>query len=301
MLKLFFFLLFFCNLCATHTAYIDGGGSNARLYLFNDTKELVFTNKTGGTNLNTVSKEIVKEHIAELLMNVPVDTSIYGGFAGVGVGDNASILKEIFFSFGFSKVEIKTDAELLLSLIDGDAILIIAGTGSVCLARKGNEIYMLGGLGRLIGDEGSGYFLGMLAIKKALEAEQGWGKRTILLERLKDYFQVSLLKDMIVPIHKGVVGADKIAAIASIVFAEASFDEVANEIITYAGSKLSSMIEQASVLINGPATIILYGSLFKNEQYIKTVIANLSRDVTFHSYADATIGEIVLNLLSSRE
>ena len=49
-----------------------------------------------------------------------------------------------------------------------DGILTIAGTGSVSLGIYRGEVLISGGWGHLLGDEGSGYFIAMLGIKRLI-------------------------------------------------------------------------------------------------------------------------------------
>lgn len=55
------------------------------------------------------------------------------------------------------------------NFVQGDGILLYAGTGSVAYAidEKG-EIHQIGGWGYLLGDEGAGYWIGREAIRQAL-------------------------------------------------------------------------------------------------------------------------------------
>lgn len=71
------------------------------------------------------------------------------------------------------RVRIVTDFEPMLSAVnaDGPAVGLIAGTGSVAFARDAEgTIHQVGGLGYLLGDEGSGFSIGRQAIRKAATA-----------------------------------------------------------------------------------------------------------------------------------
>lgn len=59
---------------------------------------------------------------------------------------------------------------------DGSGILLISGTGSSAWARnKDGRSARAGGWGEIIGDEGSGYFLGVSALRYCLRAHDGRG------------------------------------------------------------------------------------------------------------------------------
>jgi len=67
------------------------------------------------------------------------------------------------------KIRIESDSLFTLETCypEGKSgMLLIAGTGSVAIARKNDgEIVKVGGWGRLLGDEGSGYWIGLQALK----------------------------------------------------------------------------------------------------------------------------------------
>jgi glucosamine kinase len=74
---------------------------------------------------------------------------------------------------GFREVEIQTDAygACLSQLGHNKGLLAVMGTGSVVCSYNGliiDKVY--GGLGHVLGDEGSGYFFGKLVIKQLLSS-----------------------------------------------------------------------------------------------------------------------------------
>ncbi len=62
-----------------------------------------------------------------------------------------------------------------------DGGIVIAGTGSIGVARIAGETVQVGGYGFPIADEGSGAYLGLTAIRLALRAHDGRRERTALL------------------------------------------------------------------------------------------------------------------------
>jgi N-acetylglucosamine kinase-like BadF-type ATPase len=93
---------------------------------------------------------------------------IYMGITGV-VHDG-SIEKYLQKYFAAPSIVV-SDIELAYraNFIEGNGILLYAGTGSVAYAidEKG-EIHQIGGWGYLLGDEGAGYWIGREAIRHAL-------------------------------------------------------------------------------------------------------------------------------------
>jgi N-acetylglucosamine kinase-like BadF-type ATPase len=81
------------------------------------------------------------------------------------------------------------DEEIALdaAFAGGEGILVIAGTGSNAIGRAaGGELFGAGGWGPVLGDEGSGYWIGLEAIRAALRAQDrigvGGGETGLLRE-----------------------------------------------------------------------------------------------------------------------
>ena len=75
-----------------------------------------------------------------------------------------------------SRVEVITDAEAALTdaFGNGAGILLIAGTGSIAWGRsEDGTLERCGGWGALLGDEGSGYALGLGGLRAAVRATDG--------------------------------------------------------------------------------------------------------------------------------
>ena len=97
-------------------------------------------------------------------------------FYGAGcLNDSNKIhLKSYFDKWGFQEVEIKSDIEAAChsTLGDSKGVVAILGTGSVVCHWNGSTDFSIsGGLGYLLGDEGSGYYFGKLLISKLLNSE----------------------------------------------------------------------------------------------------------------------------------
>ncbi len=75
------------------------------------------------------------------------------------------------------KLHIESDSSFTLATAypyDTSGILLIAGTGSVAIAKKKDgEVVKIGGWGRMLGDEGSGYWIGLQALKHYCKVMDG--------------------------------------------------------------------------------------------------------------------------------
>ena len=272
---------------------IDGGGSKTELQVLDTHGNIVQlskdglvsdTIKAGCSNFVTVGENGVKNTIQELFKNVQILSEhsqitcelssiahrsiIVGGFAGGDQPESQAALKLIFKSYGFNNdnLFIMTDADLVLEGAPSPGIILISGTGSICLGKHNNTIFRVGGLGRYIGDEGSGYKIGISALKAGLEDAYGWGENTSLTQELKSHFNQNDIKNLIIPFYKGLITPDQIAALAPMVFNHAhNGDMLALRICDQAAQDLGFMLKKMVKISNiHTCPIYLVGGVFKN-------------------------------------
>lgn len=139
------------------------------------------------------------------------------------------------------RVLVTTDAEAALrdALGTGPGMLLIAGTGSIAWGRAADgTTARAGGWGQLLGDEGSGYALGLGALQAVVRMHDGRGPATTLGE--------PVLRAAGVPAPEGLVafaaGASKadVAALAPLVAdAAAAGDGVAAALVADAAHELA--------------------------------------------------------------
>lgn len=270
---------------------IEGGGSKTTLQVVSQEGQMIPLIKEGikndrveasGSNINLIGLEGVRQVLSSLFEGVfllegnrEIDLNslipksrIIAGMAGAGLSQNKQSLVSLIQEKGISsdRILVMSDAEMALQLIDGDGIILIAGTGSICLGKRDETLFRVGGLGRLLGDEGSGYRIGLQALKAALAEEYGWGTPTSLTPVLKELFSVSDLKILIPKINLGEMPPSKIASSAPLVFNKAwEQDEVAKEIIDQAANDLSFLLNtMLNMSCFSDCEVHLWGGVFKN-------------------------------------
>lgn len=163
--------------------------------------------EAGGSNINTIGKEGVRQVLKVLFNNLKIDGAdfkeiapscqLIAGMAGLSLQENKDIAASLFEEWGLHRLRLFSNVELALQLIEGDGAVLISGTGSICLGKKGGTLYRVGGFGKVMGDEGSGYQIGLQAVKAALEEEYGYGPSTRLTPALRDFFQMTELKRLL--------------------------------------------------------------------------------------------------------
>jgi N-acetylglucosamine kinase-like BadF-type ATPase len=170
-----------------------------------------------------------------------------------------------------STVYVTNDAELALSALPATVgVVLIAGTGSIALGRNAQgQTTRSGGWGHILGDEGSGYVLGLQALRAAVRAADGRGPQTLLLERILQHWQLQQADDIIGEVY-GNDDKAKIARLSSYVLqAEQDGDPVAHEIIQYNLDELVLVVRSVSTKLGfnaqQPLPLALSGGLLLNE------------------------------------
>ncbi len=287
-----------------YTFCIDGGGSKTLLQIIDSIGNIVpilrkgaeaLAIEAGPSNINSVKKEGVRTALRDLfeglqvgqdprdLKDIMKSSRVVAGMAGVSLAQNHEAVVSLFEEIGWDKEKLLllTDVELAVRLIKGNGVVLISGTGSICYAVKDGVRQRVGGLGRILGDEGSGYQIGLQAIRAGLAEEFGYGKPTSLTAALRTLFQVDELKTLFPKINSLEMSSAEISSAAPLVFEKAhENDPVAAEIISRASEDLRQMVETAlKVSQLSDCELHLWGGTFKG-QLANPIIERLSKELS---------------------
>ena len=183
-----------------HVIGIDAGGTKTVCLLADEQGRIVSRVRGEGANLQAAG-ELQVEKILHKVMDDAIDSraiapaAICLGIAGVDRPNDAATVRAIMKRIGFnSRVLIVNDA--LIALETGapgqPGIVIISGTGSIAYGRNAaGEAARAGGWGYVLGDEGSGYWIGRAALRAVLRAADHRGPDTILTPLLLEHFNVT--------------------------------------------------------------------------------------------------------------
>ncbi len=119
-------------------------------------------------------------------------------------------------------------------------VVVIAGTGSIAYGEnQTGEHARSGGWGWRLGDEGSGYTIGINAIMAALKAEDGRGLGTALTAKILGYLGLDSMEDIVDWVYSPGREPRDIAYLVPLVReAEAEGDEAARLVMAGAGVEL---------------------------------------------------------------
>ncbi|WP_136709098.1 BadF/BadG/BcrA/BcrD ATPase family protein [Agromyces sp. H66] len=124
------------------------------------------------------------------------------------------------------------------ALGDERGVVVAAGTGVVTLAVGATEVARVDGWGNLIGDAGSGYWLGRAALDAVMRHHDGRGRATVLSGIVRADFPD--LESAYIELQGDPARVRRIASYARPVIAAADDDAVAGAIVSAAGRELAA-------------------------------------------------------------
>lgn len=179
---------------------IDGGGTRTRASIVEANRTLAFA-EAGSIKRLRVGAAAAEENLRAVLSEVYKQAGVTGlvaasaGVASASMPGVPEWIQEVFADFHVDRSEVVGDEVIALDAAfkGGPGILQIAGTGTNTIGRApdgGREA--AGGWSSRLGDEGSGYWIGLHAVRRGLHAYdreepsrvlevvgQIWGTKTV--------------------------------------------------------------------------------------------------------------------------
>jgi N-acetylglucosamine kinase-like BadF-type ATPase len=182
-----------------HVIGIDAGGTKTVCLVADERGAVVAESRGPGANLHAAGEAGVERALRDVIATALGSRTISPaaiclGMAGIDREDEARVIRGIMQRLGYrSRVVVVNDA--LIALVagakDAPGIVIIAGTGSIVYGRdQRGAAARAGGWGHMIGDEGSGYWIGREALAAVMRAEDGRGPATELTAAMLAHFDV---------------------------------------------------------------------------------------------------------------
>ncbi|GIP31642.1 N-acetylglucosamine kinase [Paenibacillus sp. J2TS4] len=205
---------------------------------------------------------------------------------------------------------IMSDIEIVLAgtLEQEHGIAVVAGTGSCVFGRTPDgAVYRTGGWGHLIGDEGSGYRIGLATLQSLAQSHDGLLPHTRLTWLLTEKCGISGIMELKDYIYDQAITKKDIAAFTEIcVQASNEGDSVASDIIREAAGEL---VQTTLALIRkdrwfAASPVVMSGSIFKHSSLFRqTFTSQLQSEynlLSFHLPRRKPVygaGRIALSLL----
>lgn len=189
------------------------------------------------------------------------------GIAGLETSGMEKKVMDLLSEFSVP-IYLINDAKLSLyaKLQGEDGILLVAGTGSIALAKYKGDFYRAGGWGHLLGDEGSGYWLGKKAYQQVsyeLDHEKEfspfvkefieWTGQETPMATIRSFYQL-----------------DKSEAAKAARFVAEREDEISINILNQAGLSLAELVKTLiqKAEITEVLPVAFSGSVLENNQRI---------------------------------
>jgi N-acetylglucosamine kinase-like BadF-type ATPase len=119
-------------------------------------------------------------------------------------------------------------------------VVVVSGTGSICYGRDDRgRAARSGGWGFVLGDEGSGYWIGCQALAAVVRHADGRGPATALTPLVLGHFEVAVVDDLVHEVYVGDPTRKRVAGLGEVVQAAVDAgDPIARDIIDRAAREL---------------------------------------------------------------
>ncbi len=194
------------------------------------------------------NEAVIQDVIGELCLAASIEpdriTAVAVGWTALRRGSPEVVTVERLFARLLPAARLIVLPDYVVSLAGGSCgapgIVVISGGGSIAygLAPDGREA-VVGGLGYLVGDEGSAYDIGRRAVAAAARSSDGRDRPTALEELIRETFELDEVRDITRMVYAKGFSRATLANLAPSVAALAlDGDVVAREIMVSAGQEL---------------------------------------------------------------
>jgi N-acetylmuramic acid 6-phosphate etherase len=265
---------------------IEGGGTRSTAALANLEGRILRSLEFGPGNLRLLDDKALERFFRNIAEAFPKPLAIGVGLAGLrNSSDHARVAK--LMQQIWPGIPFRANHDLEIALLAGQSesatnagtILVLSGTGSCCYGRaRDGKTIKLGGWGHILGDKGSGYEIGLRALKACVfyyDRDAVWSR---LGQRILAALVLNEPEELIVWVQNA-TKAD-IGILAAEVFAAArERDSIARDILEGAAHSLArDAITLANKLSrNKPIEFIFAGSVLQKQPAFARKLSSLIR------------------------
>jgi N-acetylglucosamine kinase-like BadF-type ATPase len=282
---------------------LDGGGTKTKCVLTDDSLNPIEECQGGPSNFLIIGTHTVSETMLTLIkkccenhkLELDKIDSVLIGTTGAGRRSDAELLENDFKKYSAEQganirsFHVESDARIALegAFSGAPGSILIAGTGSIMFGKdRRGSIHRVGGFGRYIGDEGSGYVLGRQGLIAASKDYDRRGEKTILTELLKTKFGISNSQELITAVYKD--NFDLASAAPLVIDAASDGDQVCLGIVMEQINELLAHIKSMHRLIDEKEMRLSFiGGLITTDNYY----ANSFKELIEKNYPDVIVSE----------
>ncbi|MBK5296023.1 MAG: hypothetical protein JJE40_02625 [Vicinamibacteria bacterium] len=256
---------------------IDAGGTKTVCLLADGDGQVRASARGPGANLPSLGELEVEKVLHEVMDSVlagqpTAPAAICLGIAGVDRPHDDAIIRGIMRRIGH-KAPVLVVNDALVALVagagdDGPGIVLIAGTGSICYGRDENRrAARAGGWGYILGDEGSGWWIGRQALSAVMRAGDTRGPATVLTARVLQHFDFEQVSDLVHEVYYRDTRRRAVAGLSGVVQGAADDgDVVARQILSDAADELVLAVRSVATRLEMRGQqfpLVLSGTLFR--------------------------------------
>lgn len=243
---------------------IDGGGTRTRAAVLDETGRMRAFAEGASVNLDDHPPAEATRRLQELLAELrrtdpsasaPFDAAFLG-LGGVLSRRDRHEARRVAFAAGLAAegaLQVHHDAYVALEggLSGAPGVLVVAGTGSNCFGRAADGAEARSGnWGPILGDEGSGHWLGLEAIRATARAHDGRGRPGPLSDAVLAWLGLDDPEELLRAVHVGGPSRADIAAFApTLLRLAAEGDPVARDILARGCDELASCLQVVAVTL----------------------------------------------------
>jgi N-acetylglucosamine kinase-like BadF-type ATPase len=275
---------------------VDGGGTKTTALIADVKGNHIIESESGSSNYKSIGVKSAKENINNAVISVIENLGLRNkhklifkstcfGLAGNDSNEDAKIYKEIIFNdviekyLDRNKIIICNDTRIGLAAGSDskNGVMIICGTGSNCygINEQGREA-KVNGWDYILGDEGSGYAIGIKALRALMRAYDGRGESTLLSKTILENLNIKDISELIKWAYSYSFSKDRIAAITKTVCKTAEMgDKISKKILKEEADEaiisVKTVVDKLG-LADKEFDLVFVGNVFKCEKYFKSVL-----------------------------
>ena len=268
----------------------DGGGTKTTGLLAESTGTLLARGRGEGSNQNVIGIGDAARNLAGLIATLArtagrpvaeIGSAVLGLAGAGGESDRQVLIEAIQACLGDMghpsiPISIRSDARIALegAFDGGPGVVAVAGTGSVVMGKSPDGgTLSIGGWGRVIGDEGSGYFIGLEALKAVSREIDGRGDAGRLRVSISSRFGLETRERIIAAIYREKFDIPSVAP--TVLDAAEAGDQVALGILALAAREFSTQVVTAvdRLGLQGGTGIVMIGGLIDHDTVYARMLA----------------------------
>ncbi len=259
-----------------HVLGVDGGGTQTTALVADETGRVVGRGQTGSSNLHAAGEAAALAALDDAIQRACAMAAVQPqmlrvaclGLAGAARPDDQERLRA-WAARALPDVALHLVTDMALAVAagtpEGWGVAVIAGTGSSIGGRAPDgRLSRAGGWGWALGDEGSGFAIGLGALRAVVRAADGRGPETALHEAVMARWALTDPAGLVVAVYRTPFPRTEIAALAVAVEDVAvGGDPVARALLTEAGRELALGVATVvrALALPDPVPLALAGSI----------------------------------------